>query len=166
MEGFENENKEDLPAVVETISAEDLQEIIYKGTSLPQDDRFLPIESGGAFKYFFVNDLNNSFGGEKNYQIVKVGDIIVGISELEKDPYKENNYWIKFISIDPRYQGRGYAKALAEEMVSFVKNRGGSLEHSEFSDEGKEKIWGLVDSEAEKSGVTIVNPTQRNDPQP
>ncbi len=157
MENLKDSITEIFPERAETIPADSLEEIIYRGESIPQDTRFLPFDHGGVFKYFFVNEVNNPLGGIKNYPIVKVGDMIVGLSELELDPYKPNNLWIKFISVDPAYQGKGYAKRLAEEIVRFAKSGGYSLEHSMFLGEGKEKILGLVDMQAEKNGVKIID---------
>lgn len=156
-ENIENvENIENLPVDVETISSDDLREIVYKNSSLPQDSRFLPVDQGGVFAYFYPRELNSVFNGEEFYQVVKIGDLIVGLSQLQKDPYKEDNYWIKFISVDPLYQKKGYAKKLAEEIVRFAKSRNYSLEHSTFSEQGKERISGLVDSIAEKEEVKIL----------
>jgi len=151
------ENVESFPVSVETMSREDLGQMVYKGELTPQDSRFLPIDKGGVFKYFFADDLDNPFQSETIYQVVSVGDKVVGLSKLQLDPYKPNNYWIQFISVDPLFQGNGYAKKLAEEMVRFAKSKGCSLEHSMLSDEGREKIFGLVDFLAEKSEVSVIH---------
>ena len=42
------ENKEQVKVETKVLSAEELLEMIYKGTSLPQDTRFLPLEEGGC----------------------------------------------------------------------------------------------------------------------
>ncbi len=47
------EKKENLPKA-ETITGQELFDLIYKGESEPQDDRFLNSKEGGVFKYFNI----------------------------------------------------------------------------------------------------------------
>ncbi|MEY2665730.1 MAG: Acetyltransferase family [Candidatus Parcubacteria bacterium] len=153
---MEDFSQEKIPQHAGTLTADQLYERICRDHEI--DPRFLPIDAGGVFKYFFVNDLSNPFKGKTYYQVSPKDDIIAGLSELEVDPHKKNNLWIKFISVDPAYQGQGHAKVLAEEIVRFAKEGGYTLEHSSFSDEGKDRIYGLVDSVAKDYGVEILNP--------
>lgn len=150
------ENKEDLPSATETINAETLSGLIYRGESLPQDNRFLSVEEGGVFKYFnlrsVIDDMGNRF-----YSLVKIGEKIIGLSELENDPYKEKNLWIKFLSIDPEYQDKGYASKLAEEIFHFAKQEGFTLEGSSYNDEGYKKLKPLLNRLANELSVSFVD---------
>jgi hypothetical protein len=82
------ENKENELISTETLKTDELINLIYKGDFLPQDDRFLRVEDGGVFKYFNIRDLDLN-RNEKFYPIVKIGEKIVGLSELLKDSYNE-----------------------------------------------------------------------------
>jgi ribosomal protein S18 acetylase RimI-like enzyme len=155
--GIDNpvENKS-ITISTKTISGEQLIDLIYKGKSLPQDSRYLSFEKGGVFKYFDLaelsglRDTNNLF-----YSLIEVDNKIVGLSELEKQPGNETNLWIKFISVDPQFQNRGYASKLAEEIFSFAKNNGFSLEESMRSPEGELKLKPKLRTLAQKYLVTF-----------
>ncbi|HPS21449.1 MAG TPA: GNAT family N-acetyltransferase [Candidatus Paceibacterota bacterium] len=159
---MENSNftkKENFNPEFEIIKSEDLFNEIYKGGNLP-DKRFFPFEKGGVFKYFDVNDIPSIYTEEKErkiYPAIKIQNLIVALSELEKNPYKENNLWIKFISVDPKYQNNGYAKKLIEEIFNYAKENNFSLTNSIYSDEGKEKLKHIVEELKEKSGVKVEN---------
>ena len=98
---FENtfENKEQIKVETKILSADELLEIIYKGTSLPQDSRFLPLGEGGVFKYFYPRDVAgiSRFPSKKLFPVAYEADKIVGLSELEQDPKDIQNFWIKFV---------------------------------------------------------------------
>lgn len=151
-EGFAEKEK----ISAETISANALKNIIYKGESLPQDNRFLSFKEGGVFKYFEIDDLFNN-KENKFYSLIKESQKIVGLSELEKNPYEENVMWIKFISIDPEYQEKGYASKLAEEIFRFAKENGISLETSSYSPEGHQKLKKIFKRLSEKYSVNFID---------
>ncbi len=161
MENMKLENKENLPGITETISAEDLYKLIWKGEHLPQDNRFLPIEKGGVFRYFDPRDVLENIE-RKYYSLIKVGDKVIGLSELEKAPETENTIWLKFLSIDKDYQGQGYASKLAEEIFIFTKKEGFILEGSSYSDEGYEKLKSVLNRLANKYSVEFIDKGKLN----
>lgn len=145
----------------ETLAAEDLIDVIYKGESLPQDTRFLSEEDGGVFHYFDPRDLQEN-KENKFYSIVKEDEEIAGLGELEKNPFeKDERFWIKFLSVDPKHQGKGYASLLAREMFEFAKARGFSLEGSVYSDSGYEKLKGVFNALSEETGVRFIDTDRR-----
>ncbi|MFA6407821.1 MAG: GNAT family N-acetyltransferase [Candidatus Paceibacterota bacterium] len=153
------EKKENLDFSYKTITGKELLDRIYQGESLPQDSRFLPKERGGAFKYFNLSEVGGFLGDrvdDKFYPIAEISGEVAGLAELEKDPYKEKNFWIKFISVDEKYQGQGCATKLVGEIFQFAKDRGYSLEESFYSDEGEQKLKKRVRELAEKSGVELI----------
>ncbi len=157
MEVFEND--EQVKAEVKILSLDDLVEMIYKGTSLPQDTRFLPIERGGVFKYFSLGDTTNinKLPSKKLFPVVYEAGKIVGLSELEQDPKDLENFWIKFVSVDPEYQNKGYASKLLRQIFQFAKDNGYSLKHSFYSEQGLEKLKNVIEKLSAEIGVTIVN---------
>jgi ribosomal protein S18 acetylase RimI-like enzyme len=152
-----NESIESLPMNVRTISAEDLIERIYKGNSTPQDERFLPLDQGGVFRYFWISDLNGIGRTEgKFFSVVEVGEKIVGLAELEQQTDNPQNLWIQFISVDPEFQDQGYASKLMEEVFRFAKENNKSLETSLYSKDGYLKLKPKMKELAEKFGVQLV----------
>jgi GNAT superfamily N-acetyltransferase len=65
--------------------------------------------------------------------------------------------WIKFLSIDPEFQNRGYASQLAQEVFSFAKRFGVKLETSSYSDDGYEKLKGVFNRLASEHGVQFID---------
>lgn len=140
---------------VKILSSDELLELVYKGQSLPQDTRFLSVEKGGVFTYFSLKDVESIHGGTKYYPTVSVDNVIVGLAELEQDP-AEHNYWIKFVSVDPEYQGKGYASALIKEIFRFAKDGNFTLEPSYYSKQGSEKLKSVVERTATETGVKLI----------
>jgi GNAT superfamily N-acetyltransferase len=150
------ETKENLSVTTEILTTDALVEIIYKGKNLPQDKRFLSEEEGGVFKYPPLEGIS-FYEKDIFFPILKVGDEIVGLSKLEKDPYKNKNLWILFISIDPKYQNKGYASRLAEEIFRYAKKEGYSLETSSYTEIGYEKLKSLFNKLAEEYSVKFFD---------
>lgn len=150
------ENKENLQIITKTISTDELINIIYKGDNLPQDSRFLPIEQGGVFEFFELKDLS-LHKKDKFYPILKVGNEIVGLSELLKDPFNNKNLWIQFASIDPKAQNNGYASKLAKEIFEFAKNNNYSLEASRYTEKGFEKIRPVFERLSKEYPINFIN---------
>ena len=146
MENFplnNSERRENIIPELEIISDKELVDRIYQKKNLPQDNRFLPVDQGGVFKYFHLEDIigANSYSETKKlYPNVSLGNEIVGLAELEEDPRNKANYWIKFISVDPKYQGKGYATLLINKIFEYAKENNYSLEPSFYSDEGEDAV--------------------------
>ena len=148
------EKKENFPEA-ETMTGDQLFELIYKGDSLPQDSRFLSLDKGGVFKYFVIQNLINIHKKRENffYPIIKVDDKIVAICELEKSPYEENLLWITGVSVDPAYQDKRYASMVLEETFRFAKETGVALLGSQYSEKGLIKLKSVCHRLADKYGV-------------
>lgn len=153
------ENKEQLKVETKILSTDELLEIIYKGTSLLQDTRFLPLEEGGVFKYFYPRDVTviSRFPSKKLFPIAYEAGKVVGLSELEQDPKNTQNFWIKFVSVDPVYQGKGYASKLLRQIFQFAKDNGYTLEPSYYSEQGLEKLKSVIEKLSTETGVNILN---------
>ena len=139
-----------------TISGVDLIERIYQGSSLPQDKQFLSTDKCGLFKYLdlgeLVQDPNSSY-----FSILELNKKIVGLSELKKDPKSDKNFWLMFISIDPKYQGRGYSHKLIDELFSFLEKNAESLTLSFYSDEGEKRIKRKIEEKSIKSLIRVID---------
>jgi len=151
-----SENKENPLVNTETVTGNELVDVIYQGDSLPHDERFLPSEKGGVFKYF---DIRSLVENKKDlfYSIIKEASKVIGLSELEKIPNQEKQYWIKFVSIDPKYQGKGLASKLVEEIFRFARQEGATLESSSYSSDGYDKLKPLFNKFAEEFSVNFID---------
>lgn len=139
------------------MTRQELTDLIYKGRGEPQDPRFFPADKGGVFKYFSIENLINIFLKDTDlvYPVVKVGDKIVAICDLQKDHYKENFWDITGVSVDQLFQGNGYATLVLEETFKFAKERGVGLLLSRYSPDGLLKLKSVCQRLSEKYGVEI-----------
>lgn len=159
MEKLNIERKENLSITTETLSTDALIEYIYKGDALPQDNRFLQTEKGGVFKYFELSDIQYN-KNDKFYPVIKIGDKIVGLSELLKDPFDKTNknLWIQFLSIDPKEQGNHYGSKLAKEIFDFARQNNYSLEASRYTEDGYTKMRPVFEKlSKEYNDVKFIN---------
>ncbi|MFC1608752.1 GNAT family N-acetyltransferase [Patescibacteria group bacterium] len=140
------------------ISKEELLGRIYKGESLPQDKRFLAVKKGGVFKYFKLDNLTNPFAGDFSYAISEEGDKITGLAELQKSADDENIIWMKFLSIDPEFQGKRHASKVAREVMEYIKDNNLTLEMSSYSSrEGWEKLKPLFRRLSDEYEVEMID---------
>lgn len=165
MEKFNLLEKEVIEPKAEIISFETLLDEIYKGSNLPSDNRFLPIEKGGVFKYFEVRNLTEGDykkRGDRIFPVVRINNEIVALSELEKNPNNPNNFWIKFVCVDHKYENNGYATKLIEEIFKFAKENNYSLTTSIYSDEGLEKLKKIIHRLQFETGVSVSDRNKIN----
>jgi len=155
-DSLKSENKENLQTTTETINTDELINIIYKGDFLPKDNRFFRTEEGGAFGYFDIKEISEN-KDKKFFSIVKAGDEIIGLSELFKDPLNNKNLWIQFLSVDPKEQNKGYASILAKEIFEFAKNNGYSLETSNYTEIGLEKLRPVFEKLSKEYSVLFTS---------
>ncbi len=150
------EQKEHLGISTHQITSKELEDIIYKGERIPQDNRFSPPEKGGVFHYFDPRDLFE-FPESKSYVVIKEGPVIVGLAGLEKDPSKKTNTWIKFISVDPAYQNKGYGTMLISKICEVAKQEKHSLQTSFYSDEGEERLKKNLHNIAKDKEIPLID---------
>lgn len=156
-ENFTNNEQETVKSA--TLTSDELINRIYKGESTPQDSRFLSANESGVFKYFRLESLiglkrlRNSIV----YPIIEIDHQIIGLAGVQKDPNKENNYWIKFISVDPKYQNKGYASLLLNEVFRFAKEQDCSLEASIYTGEGEQKLKRVFHELGKKFSVRVID---------
>ncbi len=158
MENFTKfENKEQKNTTTSVLSLTELLDLIYQGKNVPQDKRFDDPEKGGVFKYFDLEAVLDSKydKNKKFYPVIKESEKIIGLAELEENPENLKSLWLKFISIDPIYQNRGYSRELIKEIFDFAKKNNYSLELSFYTEEGEKKIKKIIEEISEKTKVKI-----------
>lgn len=90
-------------------------------------------------KYFLIDE----YFKEINF-VATIGDKIVGVAGVERNPYAtEPVYWIKHVSVDPEYSGRGIARQLLEEVFKWASDGGYALHRSSYTRIGKERLDGI-----------------------
>lgn len=90
------------------------------------------------------------------------GDKIVGVLGIQRSPYdKQPIFWIKHISIDPDYQGKGLAERLIDSVFYYAKKHHVGLHRSSYSAIGKERLTRLFDRIKQKyPDVPFTEPTE------
>jgi GNAT superfamily N-acetyltransferase len=153
-----NPEHKDKQPVSETLTRESLKEIIYQGERFPQDDRFQDTKDGGVFRYFDISDVIEGYT-EKYFPVARNQDgMVVGLSEIEKNPDEEDIFWIKYISVDPEFRGEGYATKTAQEIFNFAKKYDYILQASSYSTpEGLQQLKPLLKRLAEETGVELID---------
>lgn len=152
----------------EIISSNQLFSTIYGDGGSIKDDRFLPFEKGGVFKYFDLQKLDDA-RFENNrlyYSIIKERDLIVGLLELEKVPYTDDkHYWITFVSVDPKYQGKGYTSIVLDQAFQFAQKENITLESSSYVEQEDPKLQESLErinlELAKKYKVSFINGIKR-----
>ena len=151
--------KQEQPSIkVQTISAEELLRRIFDEEAREWDKRFLPEDDGGAFHFFNPEDVTDSEQRENSfYSIIEVNDLIVGLARIKKNPNLENNFWFMSVQVDPKYQDKGYARKLIEEVCKFVSEKGCSLLLSMYKSEGREKLKHIIDDLIKDGAVKVID---------
>lgn len=130
---------------------------IYGTHALPQDRQFLDVKEGGAFQYFNLQDLLGLQRTKRLYPLLEISGVPVGLAELEENPYQPKTFWIKFISIDVRHRGRGYASKIAERLFRLAKQEGYTLETSSYSETGYEQLKPLFNRLAKEYDIPFID---------
>lgn len=137
------------------LTSSEMIDLIYKGESLPQDPRFRAEENGGVFKYFNLRNLSDIHAEKRKYTLLEVNGLVVGVAELEDKSGHEDITWIKFLTIDPEFKGKGYGTKLAEAVFKYAKDSQRSLETSSYSQEGYARLKHIFNRLAEETGVAF-----------
>lgn len=145
-----------------TCTVDEMFDRIYQGNPFPQDSRFLPTDEGGVFKYFWVDDLVTPYEKRKVvYPIVEVDGVVAGLAKLRQSSYDPRVFCISFVSVDPYYQGRGYARLLAKEIVSFAQTHGITLKATSYSQVGHERLKSMAMRITEDAEVPFIDTDDR-----
>ncbi len=82
-----------------------------------------------------------------------VGEKVVGASGIQVAPSEENVIWVKFVSVDPEYRGKGYAIQLIKNVFQFAKSKGYRVRASSYSDLGRLKLKSAFEQFAKEYDV-------------
>jgi GNAT superfamily N-acetyltransferase len=122
--------------------------------------RFYEFDRGGRFKYFLYTDFKNSYNTDPDsvrFFTVKENDLVVGLAHIEKSPYAENTYWLSYLSIDPKFENKGYASILSEFIFKWFKKHNLTFETSSYSSSGFIKLKPLFNKLSKKYNVNFID---------
>lgn len=81
---------------------------------------------------------------------------VVGMVQLQKSPYDDGVMWLNFIEVDKKYQHKGIAKQLSENMCEFLKDKPWKLERSTPSKDGLKYIKSTIDDLLNRYRIVTV----------
>lgn len=152
------EKKEHEPEVcVEVLNTDELEQMIEQGNA-ELKRRMKSPEDGGAFTYFFPDiTFDHRMRDRSMHVVVNENGNVVGIGKLTKMINQTDVYEIAAVSVDPEFQGRGYARKMLEEMFRLAREKHWTLVSSGYSTDGKEKLEKIDRELAEKYQVTFFD---------
>lgn len=77
----------------------------------------------------------------------------IGIIELEVSPYRDDEMWLKYVTVEPGYQGRGIATELVRQMTEHLKGTRYLLSRSTATEAGSVWLQGHLDRVLDAAGV-------------
>lgn len=80
--------------------------------------------------------LNASEARNETHFVAIMDNQIVGIRAIEQSPYAENELWVKFIAVDPRYRFMGIARELVKQTAEYAASANKTLVGSSLTDMG------------------------------
>ncbi len=122
------------------------------------DPRFINKRNGGygTFKYFSYMDYQIEPNNVKFF-VIKINDVIVGMAHIRKSAYKENVWFLSYISMDDSYKNKGYASLLSDYMFKWFKDNDITFETSSYSEDGYIKLKPLFKKLSIKYGVDFID---------
>ena len=144
---------------LEILERDELKKLIYQGGNIP-DGRFVDPDHGGVFYYFDLNELINPLNQDRMvFPIIKENDLIVGIIDMEYSPTQEKVVWVKGVSVDPKYQEKGYGSKLLEKMFKYAQQNDLTLQISKYGQtgDGEKKLQRPTKRLAKQYGVKVIN---------
>jgi len=101
-------------------------------------------------KYFYPDHDKDAF-----YFLAYSDDLIVGQLSLKQSPFTDDILWFTGISVDPKYQNRGIAKALIDEAFRLVNHKNRNILMSYYEDDVKDFLPALIKNKAIQHKVVI-----------
>jgi GNAT superfamily N-acetyltransferase len=74
---------------------------------------------------------------EQTHITLSVGSRIVGVAGVRTDPYEASHLWVEHLSVEEKYQGRGFARNIAESIYDYALRRDQKVVPSAFSEDGQ-----------------------------
>jgi len=149
---------------IEVLTQKEMKDIVYPNGSTVEDDRFMSLNSGGAFAYFdpydvIENPMRTAYYGSESpkfFVLSKEVGVVAGIAELEQSSDNPEVYWIQHVSVDETYQGDGHGRKLLEGIFAFAQKEGVTLQGSTRTFMGNERLAHLIEELSHQTGVEYI----------
>jgi len=112
-------------------------EPVYSVMDGPDTYRMIQDEDRKLFSSRRIRYLDPQETMREKHIIAKVKNKIVGMAGIQINPRETDDLWIKFISVDPEFQGRGIAKQLLYRVYQFASQQGLKMAPGGFTEEGE-----------------------------
>ena len=77
--------------------------------------------------------------------VVLIGNKIVAVGGVQVNPYYPVQLWIKHVSVDPAYQGRGFGRMILERIYQLAAEARLKLKHGSFTEDGEQRLKHIHD---------------------
>lgn len=114
---------------------------LVPGSSIPDRTR----ESENKDLYKRLHYMIPQYLDDEEVLIVEDGRRIVGALGLQKSPYDDNVYWIKYVEVEVAYQNQGISIKLIKAAFEFAREREADLTNSTYTPQGAERIKKIFD---------------------
>lgn len=161
--------------ILENIDLNNIKTYTISSKELLQKIEYNTADLDTRIKYFKGSDFNNTeriYTKDKieikpihNYfTILELNNKIIGVANIYQSPYEHNVLWMKFLSIDEKYQNLHLTKYIVDELFKFIsKNlKDFKLEPSTYSKIGFLKLKPLLKKYSEIYNVELID--NQNEP--
>ncbi|RYF13085.1 MAG: N-acetyltransferase [Oxalobacteraceae bacterium] len=111
--------------------------VTYRVSQGPDTYRFIYDNHPSVFHDKRIKYFDPPESVREIHVIAEMGDLVIGMAGMQVNPHDTEQLWIKFISVDPAYQGRGIGKTLLRHIYLYADEHGFKMAPGSFSPEGE-----------------------------
>lgn len=112
--------------------------------------------------YDRIKYLHPSEVDREEHIIYEVKGKVVGDLGLQVNPYEKDKYWLKHISVDPKFKNQGIATKLIDAMFKKAEKEKMGIQRSSPSEEGKKYLTDLMNRMKQKYPHVPVEDAKRH----
>lgn len=103
-------------------------------------EKIIELQKRIEFFYF-------KYAMEQHHIVARMDGRIAGVAGLQQNPYNKevDEVWIKFLSIDSDYLGRGLSQILLTDTVNWARENGYQLKPSSYADDGEKYLSHIIE---------------------
>lgn len=107
-----------------------------------------------VFKYFYCSF---KYTDDIYFFVLCYNDKIIWLAEIERSPYKENTYWLSYLTILDKFTDMGFASKLSDFIIKWFGENNFQFETSSYSEQGFIKLKPLFNKLTKKYGVPFID---------
>lgn len=98
---------------------------------------------------------------EETHFVVTANKKIVGVGGVQVNPYNKEQLWLKHVSVDPKFEGKGIARKIIESIYKWATEHNLKVAPSTYSQKGASTIKSTIDRMgAQYPNNHVENPNQ------